>query len=170
MGRKCKCRICGEVLDVSIAYKTIVNGKNFYCCSESEYEESESKKRKAIVDKDRVYRLICNVIDRKEIINTVLWKEWKTWNVVANDETIAEYLEDNKNYLIDVINRLDDVEFNRIRYLSAILKNKLGDFKSNKKEVQRQIVNSVAQEEHYETKFKLKQRVGFDDMEDDYDE
>jgi hypothetical protein len=38
-------------------------------------------------------------------------------------------LDENKEYLSDVISRLDNVEYNRIRYLSAILKNKLGDYK-----------------------------------------
>lgn len=136
---KAKCRICGESLDTTTAYKVIsydASGKEkrAYYCSQEEYEEEENRKKKAADDKDRVYRLICDIICRKEIINTVLWKEWKLWNKVATDELIGQYLEENKIYLTSVIARLDDVEFNRIRYLSAIIKNKLGDFKPKAKE------------------------------------
>ena len=45
------------------------------------------------------------------------------------EEKIGKYLDENKAYLCSVISRLEDKEFNRIRYLSVILKNKLGDFK-----------------------------------------
>ena len=54
---------------------------------------------------------------------------------MASNEVIGQYLEDNKRYLIDTVSRLDNVEFNRIRYLSTILKNKLGDYKPKAKEV-----------------------------------
>ena len=79
--------------------------------------------------KDKAYYLICDIIGRKEIINTLLWAEWKIWNKVADNERIGQYLEENKEYLISVIARLKNDELQRIRYLSAILKNNLGDFK-----------------------------------------
>lgn len=89
-------------------------------------EQAQKEKRKA--DKDKAYWLICEIIGRKEIINTVLWKEWAIWNKVASNETIGRYLEENKTYLINTISNLDNIELIRIRYLSAILKNKLGDY------------------------------------------
>lgn len=96
-------------------------------------EEKEVKEKERIAknkaDKDKAYYLICDIIGRKEIINTILWKEWALWNKVASNEKIGRYLEENKAYLSSVISRLEDVEFKRIRYLSTILKNKLGDFK-----------------------------------------
>ena len=73
--------------------------------------------------------MICDIVGRKEIINTVLWKEWKIWNKVASNEVIGNYLEENKEYLSSAISQLEDVEFLRVRYLSAVLKNKLGDYK-----------------------------------------
>ena len=171
MGRKGKCRICGNVLDTSIAYKVISNNKPAYYCSESEYEEAEEKKRKAAMYKEQVYRLICDVIDRKEIINTVLWKEWKTWNVVADDEAIAEYLEDNKDYLKLTINRLDNVEFNRIRYLSTVLKNALGDYKVKVKPVEKpKVVESMSDFTLFEPEMPKPTRIVgyiFEDVEDD---
>ena len=165
---RAKCRICGEQLDTKTAYLVIAKGKKAYYCSEEEYKIDEAKKKKAAEDKDKVYRLICDIIGRQEIVNSALWKEKTVWNKVTTDEVIWQYLEENKVYLASVISRLDDVEYNRIRYLSAILKNKLGDYKP-KVEI-KEIVIPKIQDEHYETKFKLKKRRGFEDLEDDCDE
>lgn len=126
---RAKCRICGEALDTKTAYLVVINGKKAYYCNADEFEADEAKKKKVVEDKEKVYRLICNIIGRKEIVNSALWKEKAIWNKVATDEVIAQYLEENKDYLTSMIGRLDDVEYNRIRYLSAILKNKLGDYK-----------------------------------------
>lgn len=142
MGRKAKCRACGASLDTTTAFKLIEHdtnnkAKTSYYCSREEYLDDCAKKEKAKADKDNVYQLICEIIGREKIINTVLWKEWKVWNSVAADDVILQYLTDSKTYLIGAISRLDDVEFNRIRYLSAILKNSLGDFKPKAKEVEK---------------------------------
>ena len=126
---RAKCRICGEALDTKTAHLVVTNGKKAYYCSAEEYETDEAKKKKIAADKEKVYRLICDIIGRKEILNSVLWKEKVVWNKVATDEVIGQYLEENKEYLSGAIGRLDDVEYNRIRYLSAVLKNKLGDYK-----------------------------------------
>lgn len=195
MARLVKCKFCKEQKDVNEAYKAVLyNSKgtpsNAYFCNETHYQkykaeedkkaeekrrkaeakkkaEEEKQKRKA--DKDKVYRLVCEIIGRKEIINTALWKEWAVWNKVAVDEVIGKYLEEDKDYLQNMIARLEDIEYNRIRYLSAILKNKLGDFKPKVKEVKKVI--PVIQEEHYETKFKnKKKRRGFEDLEEEFDE
>ena len=170
---RAKCRICGKSLDTKTAYLVITLDKNkkekkAYYCNKEEYEADEAKKKKASEDKDRAYYLICDIIGRKKIRNSALWKEWAIWNEVSTDEVIGKYLEENKEYLSNLIGRLDDVEYNRIRYLSAILKNKLGDYKP--KVVVKEIVTPKIQDEHYETKFKLKQRRGFEDLEDDCDE
>lgn len=138
----CKCKICKKSLNTNDAYCVITNDKRFYYCNATEYEEYKRKQEKEAADKDKVYRLICDIIGRKEIINTVLWKEWKIWNKVAYNEKIGCYLEENKDYLRDVISRLEDVEFNRIRYLSAILKNKLGDYKPKARETEKPVVQA----------------------------
>ena len=168
---RAKCRICGEPLDTKTAYLVVTfdkNEKKAYYCSQKEYEKDEAEKKKSAEDKDKTYYLICDIIGRKKIINSALWKEWTIWNEVATNEVIGKYLEENKEYLSGVIGRLDNVEYNRIRYLSAILKNKLGDYKP--KTVVKEVVTPKIQDEHYETKFKLKQRRGFEDLEDDCDE
>ena len=87
---KAKCKICGTELDTKTAYKvTDKNGKNKYYCSQSEFETEEERKKKVAEDKDRVYYLICDIMGEKEIINTILYKEWQVWNKVADNQKIA---------------------------------------------------------------------------------
>ena len=126
---RAKCRICGRQLDTNTAYKIVdKNGKNKYYCSKAEYEAEEVRKKKAKEDKDRVYRLICNIMGEKEIINSILWKEWAVWNKVADNEKIGKYLEENRDYLSSVIGRLTSSEFAKIRYLSTIIKDRIKEF------------------------------------------
>lgn len=166
---RAKCKICGNTLDTNIAYKvTDKNGKNKYFCSASEFEAEEIRKKKAAEDKDRVYYLICDIMGEKEIINTALWKEKIEWNKAFSDEFIAKYLQENKDYLTSVITRLNSSQFAKIRYLSAILKNNLGDFKPKVVEVEKPKITVV--EEHYETKYKPKTRLALEDLEEDCDE
>ncbi len=113
-------------------------------------KSEQEQKEKAEADRSKAYRLVCEIIGRKEIINGILWKEWKIWNKVADNEKIGRYLEENKDYLRDVISRLEDVEFNRIRYLSAILRNKLGDYKPKVKEVEKVVVKCNSSFELFE--------------------
>lgn len=126
---KAKCKICGAALDTNTAYKvTDKNGKNKYFCSSSEFEAEEERKKKAAEDKDRVYRLICDIMGEADIISTALYKEWAIWNKVADNEKIAKYLEENKDYLTSVIARLSSSEYARIRYLSTIIRDKIKAF------------------------------------------
>lgn len=175
MGTACKCKICKKSLNTNDAYCVITydkNGKakkNFYC-SEEEFNTEEARKRKSAADRSRAYRLVCEILGRDEIINTILWKEWAIWNKVADNEKIGRYLEENKDYLRDVISRLEDVEFNRIRYLSAILKNKLGDYKPKVKEVERAVVKYSSSFELFEPTVVKNNEVNniiLDDVEDD---
>lgn len=164
---KCKCRVCGTPHDTKDAYKVVVNNKNQYYCSQEEYEKDLGQKRKVAEDKEKVYRLICNIMGEKEILNTALWKEKTEWNKAFSDEFIAKYLQENKDYLTSAIARLDSSQFAKIRYLSAIVKNSLGDFKPKVIEVEKP---KVVVEEHYQTKYKSKSRVALEDLEEDCDE
>jgi hypothetical protein len=162
---KAKCKICGTELDTKTAYKvTDKNGKNKYFCSTVEFEAEEERKKKVAEDKDRVYRLICDIMGEKEIINTALWKEWQVWNKVADNEKIAKYLEENHDYLSSVIARLGSSEYARIRYLSAIIRDKIKVWKPKVIEV---APPKVVVEEHYETKYKSKTRQALLDFEED---
>lgn len=161
-----KCKICNELIDRNLAFKRIVNGKNWYCHSEPEYLDDLAKKAKEAADKDKVYKLVCQIIGRDQIINSILWKEKAVWNSVKPDEIIGKYLEENKDYLVSVISRLEDKEYNRIRYLSAIVKNNLGDFKPK---VEEQIVKVSVDETFYDfvPTVSTKRRRSLADLEDD---
>ena len=147
---KAKCKICGSELDTKIAYKiTDKNGKNKYFCSQSEFEKEEERKKKIAEDKDKVYRLICDIMGAQEIVNTALYKEWVEWSKVATNSKIAKYLEENKAYLTSAIKRLSSTEYAKIRYLSAVLKNSLKDY--TPKVVEQPNPAVVVEETFYET-------------------
>ena len=174
----CKCRQCQNKLTLKESVKKIINGKNAYFCDDDCYQTfmsnlviEQQRKEKAEADRSKVYRLVCEIIGRKEIINGILWKEWQIWNKVADNEKIGRYLEENKDYLRDVISRLEDVEFNRIRYLSAILKNKLGDYKPKAREVEKAIARIEETDDRSDIELRINKkkktvrRKGFAEME-----
>ena len=163
---KAKCKICGADLDTKTAYKiTDKNGKNKYFCSVSEFEAEEEHKKKAQEDKDRVYYLICDIMGEKEIINTALFKEWQVWNKVADNEKIAQYLGENKDYLTSVIARLGSSEYARIRYLSAIIRDKIKAFVPKVEVIEKPKI--VVEETIYEAPTQsLNKRRSLDDLED----
>ena len=162
---RCKCKICGVNLDTNTAYKvTDKNNKNKYFCSQTEFEAEEERKKKAQEDKDRVYRLICDIMGEREIINTALFKEWQEWNKVADNAKIGNYLSENKDYLTSAIARLQSSEYARIRYLSTIIRDKIKAFVPKTTVV---APPKVVVEEHYETKYKPKTRQALLDFEED---
>ena len=127
---KAKCKICGADLDTKTAFKmTDKNGKNKYFCSQSEFEAEEARKKKVAEDKDRVYRLICDIMGEKEIINTILFKEWQEWLKVSDNAKIGDYLAENEEYLTSMISKLRSSEFAKIRYLSTIIRDKIKAYK-----------------------------------------
>lgn len=163
---KAKCKICGAELDTNTAYKiTDKNGKNKYFCNASEFEAEEDRKKKAAEDKDRVYRLICDIMGVNEVLNTALWKEKLEWNKAFSDEFIAKYLEEKKDYLSSAIARLSGTEYAKIRYISTVLKNSLRDFKPRVDVVEKPKV--VVDETIYEAPTQtLKKRRSLADLED----
>lgn len=173
-GRPPHCKICGRKLDAGTAYKvTTYNSKgtpsNAFYCSQEEYEGKAvvktTDKKQSDPYKGKAYSIICNIIGRSTIKNTALWKEWALWNQETSNDVIAKYLEENQEYLSGVISRLDNVEFARIRYLSAILKNNLRDYKLKVKPSPQPII--MSQDEHYQTKFKCRPRVALEDLEEE---
>lgn len=133
MARTAKCRICGKTLSTDTAFK--IDGKPAkYFCSKQEYDAEEERKRKAAEDKALVIALICRIIGRETIVNTRLFAEWQEWSKVADDAKIGQFLIENEAYLTGIISKLVDAEFPRIRYLSAVLKNRLGDYKPKTQE------------------------------------
>lgn len=162
------CQICKKKIERDTAYKKVVGKSNKYYCSEQEWQAEENKKKKAAEDKDKVYRLICDILGEKEVLNTALWKEKTIWNKVFSDEIIAKYLQEHKDYLISAVSKLSGTEYAKIRYVSAVLKNSLRDYKPKVEVVEKPRI--VTTEEHYETKYKPKARMALEDLEEEYDE
>ena len=172
----CKCRWCQANITTKVAIMEVTNGKRMFFCNEEHRDKflkklkaEQEQKEKAEADRSKAYRLVCEIIGRKEIINGILWKEWKIWNKVADNEKIGRYLEENKDYLRDVISRLEDVEFNRIRYLSAILKNKLGDYKPKVRETEKPVTKKIVDATFYDISSVVNKpkRRALDDLEDE---
>lgn len=165
---KVTCQICKTKIERDTAYKRVVGKSNKYYCSEQEWQAEEDKRKKAAEDKDKVYRLICDILGEKEILNTALWKEKAILNKAFSDEIIAKYLAENKDYLTSAVSKLSSTEYAKIRYISAILKNSLRDFKPKVEVVEKPKITAI--EEHYETKYKPKARMALEDLEEGYDE
>lgn len=162
---RAKCQCCKKQLDTKEAFKVEVNGKNKYWCNATEYENELAQKQKIAEDKDKVYRLICDILGEKEIINTALWKEKAIWNKAFSDEIIAKYLAENKDYLTSAVSKLSGTEYAKIRYVSAVLKNSLRDWKPKVEVVEKPRL--IVTEEHYETKYKPKTRMALEDFEEE---
>ena len=165
---RCKCKICGTQLNTTEAYKiTDKNGKNRYYCSASEFEADEARKKKKKEDRDRVYKLICNMFGY-EIQNTQFFAEWILWNKLKSDEIIYKYLRENEEHLQQICDRSYETEYQRIRYFSAVLKNSLRDYVPKIETME--IPKISITEEYYETKHKSKARMALEDFEEEYDE
>lgn len=168
MARKAKCKICGAELDTSLAYKVSSKPPKYFC-SEAEYKAEEERKKKVAEDKDKAYTLICRIIGRETIINTALWAEWREWSKVADDAKIGQFLAENEEYLTGMIGKLTNAEFPRIRYLSTVLKNRLGDYRPKVVEDVKVQPKVVIDETMYNTTSTItrKRRRSLDELEDE---
>lgn len=176
MPRPAKCRICGAKLSTDTAYKTTINNKPAYFCNESHYKQFIEKIEEGLKAKERgkklhnkVCALFAEILGVKSITNTILYKEKAEINKAFSDETIIAYLEDNKEWIMKVASRLNGSEYGKIKYISTILKNKLGDYQP-RVNTKTPTCNYYCADEHYETKFKLKPRKALLDFEEEYDE
>jgi hypothetical protein len=132
----CKCRYCQTSLTTAIAYMEYVGTKKAYFCNQEHHEKyvqkEENKKRQqahAEQMKTEFYNLMCEILCVKGITNTALWKEKTEINKVFPDDVIVAYLKENKDWICASVSRLNGGEYGKIRYVSVILRNKLGDYK-----------------------------------------
>ena len=140
---KVKCRYCGEYIEKNIAYKDPAR-RNFYYCNEKEAQTQEAERQERIEKENRikeekrqkridpVYEEVADIFGYR-IGNGILFEEMKIWRGICNDEKILAYLQENKDYIKSKIEQTNSSEYARIRYMSAILKNNLHDYKVEKK-------------------------------------
>ena len=148
--------------------KTVV--ETDYYCSEDEYKKQERKK----ADHKELYETICDILGFKEIVNTILFKEWTEWNKVATDAEILAYLKEKSNVrnALSLPQISSASEFNKIRYISAILKNNLQDYVKDYREKKRNeeyISKKKDTFDFYEpvVQTETKERQSFGEVEDD---
>jgi hypothetical protein len=101
-----------------------VKGVNHYYCNKQEYDEIQRKKQ----SKDNTFLCINDIFGYK-VTSTVLFKEINGLHDTYTYEKIFAYLQDNQQYLQQVMEKDFASEYAKIRYFSAILKNNLVDFK-----------------------------------------
>ena len=99
------------------------------------------------------------------LVLIIYLKEKKIWNKAFSDEIIAKYLLEHQDYLTSAVSKLSGTEYAKIRYVSAVLKNSLRDWKPKVEVVETPKV--VVTEEHYETKYKSKARIALEDLEEE---
>lgn len=158
MARLVKCRKCGAKVDIKEAFKVVVGKANTYYCNEAEYN-SILAARKA---KDDTFGCI-NGIFGYTVTNTALFKEINSLVKVYDYDLILSYLEENFDYLYEVMQRDFGKEYNKIRYFSAILNNSLADYRTEKlppEPIKQEEVEVI--ESHYKRKTK---RRGLDEIE-----
>ena len=172
----CKCRYCQERLTTAIAYKTEINKKSFYFCNEEHYnkflQDDVNKKKKQEQEaqtREKFYNLVCEILGVNGITNTALWKEKTEINKVFSDEVIISYLEENKDWIKTSVGRLSGGEYGKIRYVSVILRNKLGDYKPKTilKETEKPKVK-VDESLYESTQSTHKKRRSLADLEDEF--
>lgn len=158
----------------------IGKGKAYFCNQDhyekylSREEEKHKQKAKDRELQDKFYILMCEILGVKGIINTALYKEKKEINQVFSDEVIVAYLEENKDWIKQSVGRLTGGEYGKIRYVSVILRNKLGDYRPKVIEIEESKVEIVVEEDAREDvglrinkKKKNVRRKGFAEMEGD---
>lgn len=158
MARLVKCRKCGAKVDIKEAFKVVVGKVNTYYCNEAEYNSILAARK----EKDDTFGCI-NRIFGYTVTNTALFKEINALVKVYDYDLILSYLEENFDYLYEVMQRDFGKEYNKIRYFSAILNNSLADYKSERLQpepIKQEEVEVI--ESHYKRKTK---RRGLDEIE-----
>lgn len=149
-----KCRYCNKIIDRDLAFKVKKGKSNWYYCSA---EHANTKP-----PRDLMYEQL-NKIFGKIVTNTVLYKEFDGLANVYGYDKLNAYINENYEYLCTVMRKEFANDYNRIRYLSAIFKNNVGDFELPKPEIKKEVEVTV-----YEHKYKpKKQRRGLNDLMND---
>lgn len=158
MARMVKCRKCGAKVDIKEAFKVVVGKTNTYYCNEEEYNSILAARKV----KDDTFECI-NRIFGYIVTNTALFKEINALVKVYDYELILSYLEENFDFLYEVVHRDFEREYNKIRYFSAILNNNLADYRAEQiqpEPVKQEEVEVI--ENHYKRKTR---RRGLDEIE-----
>lgn len=188
-----RCRHCGAKLIPGEGYEVNEGGVRKFFCSKEEYETynadknavytkiEEQKNAEAKTTEALLNELSIITGEIEVIVNSDLNAERKTWNDIADDKVLIDYLTENEPRLTAAITRLGVGQPQRvkIRYLSAIIRNELGEYSLRLKEVkmrQEQFRNSLSdmnKEEfifHTNNKCRTSRRKGFSELDSESEE
>lgn len=135
MGRRVKCKICGQVSNSDIAYRVTTKGKNTYYCNEEEYNELLKKRESAF----RCEGVILNILNIP-FISPMLKKELSEVSKFYTYEVIERTFKENEQQISWFLNNnANSTEFGKIRYVMAIVKNNINAIDKKYKAEQKRI-------------------------------
>jgi hypothetical protein len=151
---KVTCHYCKEKIDKKDAIGLPYGKKTRYYCPNHVGKQPP---------KEAMYDLVYEIFGCK-VLNTILYKEFDEIARIHTYEKMIIYLQDNKQYLEQVMNKEFSSEYAQIRYFASILKNNLTDFVVQQpKSVIKKVVE--ADLDISANKYKAtKQRRGMDDL------
>ena len=165
---RAQCQCCKKQLDTKEAFKVEVNGKNKYWCNEECYKitvEEREKQAKIKAEYDEIYEITKEIFGYEFVGYSLLKREVMDWEKIGDRQKIIAYLNENKNWLSDVMNKEFSNDYNRVRYYSAIVVSKLHDY--NLKSVEANKPKIVIDEKIYESpSHSLNKRRSLADLED----
>lgn len=163
-----KCILCGRNIPKGeqyvverIAKKTGNLRKENYC-SKEEYDNILILRE----IKDNVYKKI-DYFFGYTVINTLLKKEVEAIFKVYDPNLVLSFLDNNADYLYNVMGKSFVSEYAKIRYFVAIVNNRIKDYKDEQKTTPTPKINVeiIGAEDVVNTKFKTrKKRKSLDDI------
>lgn len=173
--RRVKCRLCKKMIDRIDAFKSPTN-VGFYYCNEEEYniDTKEKEKKNAAREraKERIHKIDPVYEAAVEILgyrtqHSIFFNEMKLWRGICNDDIILAYLAENKNFLLNAMQKDFNNEYGKIKYFSAILKNSLGNYKINYKPVQKPVKVEVDDTMYEPVVSRKRKRRSLSELEDE---
>lgn len=173
------CKYCKAKVEKADALQVPGEKYNTYYCNQECYDKANAEKKEKEIERlakkqekeenkqkriDPVYEEIADIFGYR-IANSALFKEMKLWRGICDDSKILAYLQEHKIYIKNKLEQLDSNEYSRIRYVSAILKNSLADYKRTVRvEPEKINVDCEIYEQSFSTR---KKRRGLNALEDE---
>ena len=129
---RAKCQWCKKEVDTKTAHREVVDGKNKYWCNDNCYEVYEAdreKQAKIKAEYDEIYDITKEIFGYAFAGYSLLKREVICWEKIGNRQKIIAYLNENKDWLSNVMRKPFASDFNRVRYYSVIVAGKLHDWK-----------------------------------------
>lgn len=173
------CKYCKAKVEKADALQVPGEKYNTYYCNQECYDKANAEKKAKEIERlakkqekeenkqkriNPVYEEIADIFGYR-IANSALFKEMKLWRGICDDSKILAYLQEHKIYIKNKLEQLDSNEYSRIRYVSAILKNSLADYKRTVRvEPEKINVDCEIYEQSFSTR---KKRRGLNALEDE---